>query len=257
MNQINIFIKNLSKKIRPVLKKHAPDICLAIGIGAGGYALYSCATETPKAAKYIEFRKNELKTEKLPPVDIIRTAWKCYPKTVIAEALSITALVAGNRIGAHYNAGLAAALAISDATLVKYRDKVSEVIGEKAEQELAKPIMKEKEAQHVYTPFVDMDDFVWCKDYYTGKCFWVSRSRLLSAVNTLNMKLVNEMRASYNEFLDLIDVDICGFGQDHEWDINDGALELIFEEGEMDSKTKKTPTVIRFNRDPKRYSTVF
>lgn len=257
MNSFSLFMRNAGKTAGKFIENHLPDICLILGIGAGGYAVYSSAKETPKATIYISNKKKELKTEKLPAVEILKTAWKCYPKTIVSEVLSASLLIAGNRVCHSYNASLATALALSEGALVKYRDEVANVIGEKAEKELAKPIIQEKDNGYSFEPHLDMDDMIWCKDYYTGKCFWCSRTKLYKAVAKLNAKLVSEMRVSYNEFLDLIDVDICGFGQEHEWDVMDGAVEIIFEEGEIDTRTKKTPTVIRFNRDPRKFSSVF
>lgn len=243
------------------VRNHSSDILWTIGITAGAVGIGCCMAETPEASKKIEERKKELGVEKLPPLEVIKTGWKCFPKTFIAETVSILCLCGEKVISHKTNKGLTAALAVSDVALANYRSAVAANIGEAAERKLAAPILAEKSmktSEALNSPIISVntENLIWCQDGVTGRRFWKTKEIMNRAINLLNHDIPTEGRVSYNTFLYYIDEESCDLCDDFGWDgsyMYNTVLEYNTRPGNFDRTNMRTPTIIEFNVDPKRY----
>lgn len=81
-------------KLQLGLRKASPTILTCLGaIGVVGTAVLSVQA-TPKAMVLIKAKKDEVKTDKLTPQELIEATWKCYiPRFWLVPPQSLVSLV--------------------------------------------------------------------------------------------------------------------------------------------------------------------
>ena len=99
---------------------------------------------TPKAVQLLEEKKNDLEVETLPPVEVVKTTWKCYVPAAISCAASIACLIGSNSVNARRHAALATAYKLSESAFNEYRDSVVDVVGEKKEKTIRDKISEKQ-----------------------------------------------------------------------------------------------------------------
>lgn len=157
MNKPNV--TKLFNTVKAGASKRSPEILIGLGIAGMVTSTVLAVKATPKALKLIEAEKRRQNRElieettkagsdtcgridKLKPVEIVKTTWKCYIPAVVTSGVSIACLIGSNSVNARRNAALATAYKLSETALTEYKDKVVETIGEKKEK-----VIREKIAQ--------------------------------------------------------------------------------------------------------------
>ena len=84
---------------------------------------------TPKAIELIEAKKKEEQVDSLPPVEVVKTAWKCYLPATITGVVSMACIIGSCSVSARRSAVLATACKLSETAFTEYQDKVVETIG--------------------------------------------------------------------------------------------------------------------------------
>lgn len=75
------------------LRRSSPTILTALGIvGVVGTAVMAVRA-TPKALKLIKAKKDELETDKLTPMELVQTTWRCYIPSALIGVGTITCIV--------------------------------------------------------------------------------------------------------------------------------------------------------------------
>ena len=122
------------KNAKLTVAKKSPEILVGIGIAGMVTTVVLAVKATPKAIVLMEQKKEELKEDKLSPVEVVKAAWKCYIPAAVIGCASITCVVGASTVHARRNAALATAYSLSQSALREYRGKVIETFGEKKEQ---------------------------------------------------------------------------------------------------------------------------
>lgn len=138
---------NLSKLYRGIKNatiKHSPEILTGIGIAGMVTTTIMAVRATPKALVLIKEEKEKSNLDNLPPVEIVKTTWKCYIPAAITGTVSAACLIGANSVNSRRNAALATAYSLSESTLRDYQKKVVETIGEKKEQTVRDAVAKER-----------------------------------------------------------------------------------------------------------------
>ena len=123
-------LSNVTKTVSTFMRKNSPTILTAVGVSGMIASTIFAIEATPKAVKLIEEKKQDLKVEKLTPIETVRTTWKCYIPTVVLTVLSSGCIVGANSVHAKRNAALATAYTISETALresEKRKSKQSEM----------------------------------------------------------------------------------------------------------------------------------
>lgn len=167
----NELLKNVSSKFNKVsvkLKKHSPEILVAVGIvGTVASTVLACKA-TMKVNGIINDTKNDInvihdakekgvtKTGESYSIDDSKKDLtilyaqtgvkfvKLYAPSVIVGALSVTSIVASHNIMKKRNVAIAAAYATVDKTFKEYRERVVERFGEDVDKELRYNIKAKK-----------------------------------------------------------------------------------------------------------------
>ena len=259
---------NLSKMFGTaacVLKKHSPEILTGMGIiGMVGTVVLSVEA-TPKALVLMEEKKREInndileeakangddvcrKVDRLKPIDVVKTTWRCYiPATALGVA-SIGCLIGASSVNARRNAALAAAYTISETALKEYKNKVIETVGEKKTEVVESAVAKAKlDADPIEKKEIIITDKgdVTCYDVWSGRYFKSSMDELNRIVNELNKRMLASYYGyiSLNEFYEAVGLSATKVGNDLGWKL-DGGRNLIELNFDSQIATDGTPCLV-------------
>lgn len=229
-SKINNFIKNT----KCFLGKHSPEILTGIGIAGMVTSTVLAVKATPKALVLIEeARTNEDGTleDKLTIVETVKVAWKPYIPAIAVGIASISCIIGASRVNYKRNAALATAYALSERTLINYRDKVIETLGEKKEKEVRDKISQDEidkkpisSSQVIITPKGN----TLFMDSITGRYFRSDLDSIKKAVIELNMEISHQNYISLNEFYSNIGLDRISNGDNLGWNIDNGYVEIDY-----------------------------
>lgn len=232
------------------MAKNAPTILTMTGITAMASSTYWAVKATPKALalkEKAEVEKNKkagtFKNQKLhyydekegafvdgfqnwvllTKLEIVQTCWRCYAPAFITGVLGAACLIGANSMNLRKNAALAAAYALSETNFREYREKTLEEVGEKKEEKIRNAVAEEKITKNpvnTSTVLETGNGDTLCYDAICGRYFKSSIEKLKSALNELNMELVQDGYVSLNQYYDLIGLPDGMLGDDLGWSIN-------------------------------------
>ena len=219
------------KSTRMFITKHSPEILTGIGITGMITSTVLAVKATPKALKLIENKKKEINTDNLNTIEIIKVAWKPYIPTVLVGLASATCIIGASATNYKRNAALASAYALSETTLLRYRDKVIDTIGERKEHQIKEKVAQDElnnnkinNSQIIITGQGD----TLCMDSYSGRYFKSNMEFIKRIVNELNRRLVYENYISLNEFYGELGLDNVKNGELVGWNLNSGLIDPTF-----------------------------
>lgn len=246
---------NISKIINEIQKavvKHSPEILTGLGIAGMITTTVLAVKATPRALDLINDRKDELETEKLPPTEVVKTAWKCYIPAAVTCATSTACLIGASSVHLKRNAALATAYKLSESAISEYKEAVIDKLGEKKEQTIRDKVAEEKMKKNPVSSsevFITEKGNTLCYDTISGRYFKSDIDRIKRAENAINKQLLDEMYVSLNDLYDELDLDHTKLGDELGWKIDDGLVELYFSSQLADDGT---PCVVMdFTRAPK------
>ena len=229
MNKPNL--TQIAKSIRASIGRHSPEILTGLGIAGMISTTIMAVKATPKALILIENRKDEMEVDKLPLLELVKTAWRCYIPAAVTSSLSVICLIGASSVNVRRNTALATAYSLSESALKEYQEKVIETIGEKKEQTVRDAIAKDKiEKNPVNNREVIITDKgnTLCYDAISGRYFKSDIERIKRAVNDINKNLLDDMYVSLNDFYYEIGLDNTKIGDSLGWNVEKGLIELNF-----------------------------
>ena len=226
-----VALTNFFKTVQATLCKHSPEILTGIGIAGMIGTTVMAVKATPKALELIEERKKEEGVDKLPPIEVIKTTWKCYIPAAITGTTSTACLIRAASVNTRRNAALVTAYNLSKSALDEYKDKVVETLGEKKEKLIRDDIAKDKLENN---PVQNSEVFVTdkgttrCLDALFGRRFISSRDAIERAVNRVNRRITTDMYVSLNELYMELGLPPVDMGDELGWRFDDGEIEPFF-----------------------------
>lgn len=247
----------LFKNVKMAVSNHSPEILTGIGIAGMITTTILAVRATPKALELIDDKKNELgmyPTEKVHPIEVVKTTWKCYLPATITGVTSVACLIGASSVNSRRNAALATAYNLSASALTEYKTKVLETVGEKKEQLIRDKVAEErinKEPVNQSAIIVSGNGNTRCFDTITKRRFVSDIESINKIVNELNRRMINgEDYISLNEFYYELGLDGSSIGDELGWNVSTGLIELDFS-AQLD--TDGTPCiVIDYTVAPKR-----
>lgn len=228
MNQKFTNFINDSKKF---LGKHSPEILTGIGIVGMGCSIVNAVMATPKAMMLVEQKKEQLDVNHLTPKETFMTVWKPYLPSAITFMLSTGCIIGASTINYKRNAALGAAYALSERTLIRYRDKVIDTLGERKEQEIRDKIAQDDVDKDQPSPkqiIVTSKGNTLCKDMISGRYFKSDIETIKQTINKLNRRLTYDHYISLNEFYGELGLDDIKNGDLMGWNLDNGLIEPNF-----------------------------
>lgn len=214
-------VKNLIAVSKQWAKKNSPDILTAVGIVSLVGSVVESVKITAKAVKMIEDAKCET------PVEVVKTVGPSYIPVAISTGVGVACIVGARRIDHKRQAALMAAYALSENNLKEYKQKVTEVLGEKSEKKVRDAMAQE---QVIKNPVSDNDildtglgDTIFY-DPYSSRYFKSNIESVRRALNNLNYRLMSEMWVSVNDLYEEIGLAPTKMGDQLGWNIDAGLI---------------------------------
>lgn len=218
------------KSTKGFLTKHSPEILTGIGVTGMITSTVLAVKATPRALYLLE-EAEDIKGERLTPVEVVKATWKEYIPAIAVGVASASCIIGASAVNFKRNAALATAYTISERTLLRYKDKVIETIGEKKEKEIREKVAQDKVNDKPVTSsqvFITSKGNTLCMDSISGRYFKSDMDMIRKAVNNLNRKVVTHDYVSLNEFYGMIGLEPIKNGDYLGWNIDDGEIELDF-----------------------------
>lgn len=232
---MNKKISNVIKTTKGFLGKHSPEILTGIGITGMITTTVLAVKATPKALNLIVDKQEELGyayDEKLPTVEVIKAAWKPYIPAAALCVASISCLVGASTVNYKRNTALATAYAISERTLIRYRDKVIDTIGEKREKEVREKISQDEINNKPISNsqvIVTTKGNVLCMDSLSGRYFRSDIDHIKKIMNELNRQINCQEYISLNEFYYELGLEPIKSGSYMGWNVYSGLIDISFD----------------------------
>ena len=207
------------------LRRSSPTILTALGIvGVVGTAVMAVRA-TPKALKLIKAKKDELETDKLTPMELVQTTWRCYIPSALIGVGTITCIVGIGVMDKRNQAALTSAYTMLNESYKQYRQAAKKVYGadNKIHTEMAKDakVASSDWGYQVYN--MDMDpasEQLLFYDLTSKKYFTTTMAAVLNAQYHVNRNLSLRGDCSLNEYLSFLGVDGVDKGDEVGWDIS-------------------------------------
>lgn len=224
-------ISNFIKTVGDKLSEHSPEILTGIGITGLLSTTVLAVKATPKALRLIDEKKEEIDTDELTNMEVVKTCWKCYIPAAVTASVSVACLIGANSVNNKRNAVLATAYKLSESAFSEYKEKVIETIGEKKEEEVRDKIAKDKLEKNPVKNnevIITGKGEVLCYDAISGRYFKSDVDKIRKVENILNKKIMNDMYCSLNDFYDLVGLPFTQLGFELGWNVNDSLVEIEF-----------------------------
>ena len=211
------------------LEKYAVDNSPAILTGVAAAGVLSTAFLTGRAS----FQAGNILSEESPflePREKVKLVWKLYIPAAVSAGMTVTCIIAANRIGARRAAALATTITIIERTAEEYRDKVKETLGKKKEEEIHAEVIQDRvnrETENRATVIVGEGN-VLCRDDLSGQYFESTVEKIRKAENDINKRIIHESYASLSDFYDLLGIERTGMSSEIGWTL-DHELEIRFD----------------------------
>lgn len=206
-------MNKLARKSQLFFKRNGSTILTCMG-GVGVVATSVLAVKaTPKALRLIDAAKEE-KGDNLTKMEIVKVAGPSYIPAVLVGASTIACVFGANILNQRQQASLISAYALLDNSYKEYKNKVTELYGEDANDQIIASIAKDKyEEDEVKVE----DGKQLFYDAYSGRYFESTMEDVIHAEYMLNRELSTFSYVCLNEFYDRLGLDPVDGGDEVGW----------------------------------------
>lgn len=209
------------------LKHKTPTFLTFLGaVGVVATAVLA-SMETPKALRLLKEASDE-KGEELSKLETVTIAAPVYIPSILTGAATITCIFGANVLNQRQQASLASAYALLNNYHKEYRNKLIELHGEEADEEVRTAMAREHCDYHqigLDTP----DGKVLFYDEISGESFYRYEREIMDAEYHLNRNFVLRGYASLNEFYQFLGLPKTEYGDSVGWTVTDGYSWIDFE----------------------------
>lgn len=243
---MNNKISKIIQNGKTFISNHSSEILAGLGVSSLITSTILAVKATPKALKLLDEagNPNDIK-------DKIKITWREYIPSISFGLSGIVFIVCGCYINNKKTNAIATAYAISEQTLLRYKDKVIETIGENKEKEIREKINQEQIDKH---PVKQSQVIITSKgntlmmDSISGRYFKSDINIVKKIINELNRQMTQENNISLNEYYSAIGLKPVKDGDLIGWDIDKGLIELEF--GACLTEDDEPCISIDYNRSP-------
>lgn len=222
---------NVFKSVGKFMSDHSQEILVGLGISGMISATAVAIVESPKAAKKIEKRKEELDVDKLGFKETLKLVWPNYLPVVGITTVSTACIIGASAKSIKRNTALATAYNLSDTAFRAYRDKVIDTIGEKKEKEIRDRVNGEVLSKHPMnsTQVIVTDNGKQLfYDSLSGRYFTSDMNTIKKIVNDLNRTMRDSGYISLNDFYSEIGLEQTKLGDELGWSIEKANIDIYF-----------------------------
>jgi Family of unknown function (DUF6353) len=226
----------LFKSAEKLILDNSPVILTSLGVVGTITTAFLTGQASFKAALILaeeqdtRFMDQELDDPMLTTREKLDLTWRLYLPVIGTGILTVSCIVAANRIGMRRAAALASAYALSEKAFVEYRSKVIEKIGEGKEQKVREAVAQDRVNQNPVSTrevIITGAGDVLCYDTITGRYFNSNVEALRRAQNDINAQIIESMYAALQDFYSRIGLPTTEYSFEVGWN-TDNMLELEF-----------------------------
>lgn len=207
---------------------NSPEILCGTGVLCMISATIFAVKATPKAEKIIKCEESQLERPLTKP-EVVKKAWKCYIPTMLMTIAGTSCMFASSTISHRRNIALAATATVAEGMLNDYKEKTTELFGEKKATEvtdgIAKDIVATKPVNEEFV--IQAGGTHLCYDPLSGRYFRSDVENIRRAVNDLNKLSIDDFRATLNDFYYSLGIPTIDLGEHIGWN-TDRMLEMRF-----------------------------
>ena len=191
---------------------------------------------TVKATHAVDKKKKELKKDKLPFKEFVKTVWPYYIPTVVCTAIGFPLIWSGNKEYGKKIASYAAIASSATSNLQKLEEKIPEIVGEKDAKKIKESIAQDKIDKIPESKTVVLTNGGSCLFYepISNQLFRSSIEEINKITNTITATVNDDIdgEVSFNEFLYRVGVNGTPVGDCLVWSnrksFNKGKAEFEF-----------------------------
>lgn len=245
-------------KIGGLIEKNSSHILTGLGMLGVITTAVSAVKATPKALYLLENEKEYRVEEQMEPMSTIEKAVLLTPTyfpTILMGVATMGCIYGANYINHKNQAILTGAYSYLDSYHKKYREKVKELYGDGADEEVKEAIARE---QYLQAQLDELKpNMILCYDEFSGRYFEFDKNELVTISYEVNKMYSFLGEMSLNDFYEFMGLETTDFGETvgwcalKDWECTGSAwldirLELMDMPDDMDCYA------IRFNTDPSR-----
>lgn len=213
------------------VKKHSSTI-LTIAGGIGVVATTVMAVKaTPKAIRLIEEAKTE-KKEELTVLEKFKITGPVYIPSALMGVGTLACIFGANALNKRQQAALVSAYAMIDSSYKEYKQKLKEIYGEEAHEEIVNAIAVEKAkdvgitaeslcANTCLTNDASCGEPVLFYDEFSNRYFEATIEQVITAQYHLNRNFVLRGYSPLNELYDFLGLEPTDYGSKVGWAVDD------------------------------------
>lgn len=224
---------DIVRKAEKTFRDHSPVILTAIGVSGTLTTAYLAGRASFQAAEVLYKHNEEAKNDHFHPAkptnkEKFKKVWKLYIPPVVSGVVTVGCIVGATRVGSKRAAAAYSLLSVSEKAFSEYKEKVSEVLGEKKEKALQDSVAQDIVSKNppAGNIIVTGAGNVLCCELFTGRYFMCDMETLKRSQNTINSQLIREMYATLSDFYDLVGLPHTSHSFNVGWD-SDKMMELI------------------------------
>lgn len=215
------------QRIGLFIRRNQSTILTCISIGGVIATGVLAAKETPKALERLDKAKNE-KGAELTAVEKIVNATPAYIPALVVGVSTITCIASTSVLSKKSQASLTSAYALLNEYHKEYRNKLIEIHGKEADEEIRNAIARSRHDFHQIGLDVP-DDKVIFYDEISGESITCYEREIMDAEYHLNRNFVMRGYAALNEFYEFLGLPQTDFGDALGWSCTYGYSWIDFE----------------------------
>ena len=188
--------------IQLFLKRNSSTILTCIGAVGVVATSIMAVKATPKALTLLEKAKEE-KGEELTKLEKVKVAGPAYIPSVVTGTATLACIFGAQVLNKRQQAALTSAYALLNQSYKEYKNKVDDLYGKEAGENVRAEIAKDK-YEELEAPPTIQDDTQLFFDFYSGRYIETTPDRIQRAEYELNRLITVNGGASVNEFYELI-----------------------------------------------------
>lgn len=245
----------LLHKARFLLNENSTTILTGVGVGGTVATAVLASRASFKAADVLD-EERLIREEAAGEADIleptrtqkVKLVWKFYIPATGVGIITVTSIIAANKISSRRIAALALASGISERALQEYKEKVVAKLGERQNRTLRDEIAQDRVNENPpgSQVIITGSGEVLCFDMLTGRYFLSTVEAIKRAENKINYEILHHMSASLSEFYDEVGLAPTSYTDSVGW--SGEPIEVAI--STVMSPDKRPCIAVDFNRPP-------
>lgn len=228
MNLPIIFSKSLQ-----TIKSNSPEILTAIGVSGVITTSYLAGKASYEASVIIhdnESVNGPYLDRKERFKERFKETWRLYIPATISGVVTVSCIIGSSKATGRRTTAAVTAYSITEKAFSEYREKVVEELGKGKEQKIRDTLAQDHISQRPPESrevIIAGSGTVLCCELFTHRYFRSDMEKLRKAQNDINIKIVNGLYVTLDEFYDILSLPYTSTSGNLGWDSNK-LMELQF-----------------------------